>query len=257
MKNRLKNIIEAKGSALGSFFAVSTPQILEDLGSTGLDFVIIDCEHGSYDTMPMSDMIQAACASGLVPVVRIADLTHGAMQRALDNGAEGIIIPCLRTLEEFRRVAELGKFPPLGNRGFIKGRGSRFGNADWALGSLESYMENSNEHVLLLPQCETEEALEHIEEIVQIPGIDGIFIGPFDLSIGMGIPAQFDAPAFTAALDRILKACKNAGKLCMTFTTSPKQAKESLAQGFDAVANDLDSVVFARAYKDMVDSIRG
>ena len=256
MKNRLREIIESKGSALGSFFGISTPQILEDISCAGLDFVIIDCEHGSYDTMPMSDMIRAADASGMVPVVRIADLTHGAMQRALDNGAEGIIIPCLRTVEEFRRVPELGKFPPLGNRGFIKGRGSCFGSAKWAAGSLGSYMENSNEHVLLLPQCETEEALEHIEEIVQIPGIDGIFIGPFDLSIGMGIPAQFDSPAFTAAVDRILNACKRAGKLCMTFTTSAEDARAELARGFDAVANDIDSTVFAEAYRKMVDRIR-
>lgn len=256
MKNRLRSIIESKGNAVGSFFGISTPQILEALSGAGLDFAVIDCEHGSYDTMPMSDMIRAADAAGMVPVVRIADLTHGAMQRALDNGAEGIIIPCLRSLEEFRRAAELCKFPPLGNRGFIKGRGSRFGHADWAAGSLDAYMENSNERVLLLPQCETMEALEHIEEIVRIPGIDGIFIGPFDLSIGMGIPGQFHSPAFTGAMSRILRACKDAGRLCMTFSTSAEDAKEYLAQGYDAVANGIDSAVFADAYQKMTGAIR-
>lgn len=82
--------------------------------------------------MPMSDLIQAAESKGLSLLVRIADITHKEMQRALDNGAEGIIIPCLKSMDDFRKVVDLGKFAPLGNRGFIKGRGSGFGNELWS-----------------------------------------------------------------------------------------------------------------------------
>ncbi|MBR0373928.1 MAG: hypothetical protein IJH91_05330 [Mogibacterium sp.] len=254
--NKLKAAIAAKGSVVGTFLTVSTPSIVETLGYTGLDFVIIDTEHGPYDTMPMSDMIRAADSKGLSPVVRVGDVTHKEIQRALDNGAEGIIVPCLRDVDDFRRLVDLGKFAPVGNRGFIKGRGSAFGNEPWARGTLTEYMENSNEKVLLLPQCETAEALEHIEEIVESPGIDGIFIGPFDLSICMGIPAEFDRPEFQAAMGRVLQACKRAGKLCMTYTNTPEEARRYLAQGFDAVANNLDSVLYADMYRVMVDEIR-
>lgn len=257
MLNKIKQAIADNGYALGTFLGVANPSIVEILGYTGLDFAVIDTEHGPYDTMPMSDLIQAASAKGMSPVVRVADVTHKEIQRAVDNGAEGIIVPCLRSIEDFRKVVDLGKFAPVGNRGFIKGRGSGFGCEPWASGSLEDYMQNSNEKVLLLPQCETIEALESIEEIVRIEGIDGIFIGPFDLSIAMGIPAQFEAPEFTAAVGRILKACKDAGKLCMTFTTSTAEARAYIEQGFDAVANSIDAMVIAEAYSRMVAEIRG
>jgi len=257
MLNKLKKAISEKGNAVGTFLGVSTPSIVEILGYTGLDFVIIDTEHGPYDTMPVSDLIRASDGSGMAPVVRVADVTHKEIQRAVDNGAEGIIIPCLRKADDFRKAVELCKFPPLGNRGYIKARGSGFGNEEWAEGSLEEYMHNSNEKVLLLPQCETREALEDIEEIVNIKGIDGIFIGPFDLSISMGIPGQFDAPQFRQAIDRVLTACKEAEKLCMIFASTVDETKRYMGQGFDAIANSIDTIMFKKVYTEMMKNIRG
>ena len=257
MLNKLRGAIKENGNAVGTFLGVSTPSIVEILGYTGMDFVVIDTEHGPYDTMPVSDLIKAAEDRGMSPVVRIADVTHKEIQRAVDNGAEGIIIPCLKNTDDFRKAVELCKFPPLGSRGFIKARGSGFGNEDWAEGTLEEYMHNSNEKVLLLPQCETREALENIEKIVNIEGVDGIFIGPFDLSISMGIPGQFDAPEFLQAIDRILNACKEAGRLCMIFTSCVEEAREYMDQGFDAVANSIDTIMFKKIYTEMMEAIRG
>ena len=112
-------------------------------------------------------------------------------------------------------------------------------------------------NITILPQCETREALENIEAIVNIDGIDGIFIGPFDLSISMGIPGQFDAPQFRRAVSRVLNTCKEAGKLCMIFTSSVEEAKAYMDQGFDAVANSIDTIMFRDIYKEMVKTIRG
>lgn len=256
MLNKLRKAIAEKRNAIGTFIGLSTPAIVELLGYTGMDFIIVDTEHGPYDTMPASDLIRAADSRGMSPIVRIADVTHKEIQRAVDNGAEGIIIPCLRRKEDFVKAVDLCKYPPLGSRGFIKGRGCGFGNEDWASGSLEDYMRNSNEKVLLLPQCETREALDDIEEIVGIDGIDGIFIGPYDLSISMGIPGQFDAPVFRQAISRVLQACKEAGKLCMIYTNNAEEAKAYLQTGFDAVANSMDSVMFKKVYQEMTDAIR-
>ena len=257
MLNRLKELIAEKGNAIGTFLGVTTVPIMECLGYTGLDFVIIDTEHGPYDTETMSDLIKAAELGGMAPVVRIADGTHKEIQRAVDNGAQGIIVPCLRSVEDFKKAVDLAKFAPIGNRGFIKARGSGFGNESWASGSLTEYMENSNERVLMLPQCETKEALDNIEEIVAIEGLDGIFIGPFDLSICMGIPAQFDHPDFIAALERVKKACKDAGKLCLIFSGSTADCRKYLAEGYDGVAANIDTVVFTEAYRKVVSDIRG
>ena len=256
MLNKLRKAIAEKGNAVGTFIGLSTPAIVELLGYTGMDFIIVDTEHGPYDTMPASDLIRAAVSRGMSPVVRIADVTHKEIQRAVDNGAEGIIIPCLKRKEDFIKAVDLCKYPPLGSRGFIKGRGCGFGNEDWANGSLEDYMRYSNEKVLLLPQCETREALDDIEEIVGIEGIDGIFIGPYDLSISMGIPGQFDAPLFRQAISRVLQACKGSGKLCMIYTNNTEEAKAYLKMGFDAVANSMDSVMFKKVYQEMADAIR-
>ena len=257
MLNHLKHSIKEKGNAVGTFLGVTNVPEMEILGYTGLDFVIIDTEHGPYDTMQMSDLIKSADLAGLAPIVRIADVTHKEIQRAVDNGAQGLIVPCLNTVDEFKKVVELAKYAPIGKRGFIKARGCGFGNEEWASGSLTEYMENSNERLLVLPQCETAEALECIEEIVSINGLDGIFIGPFDLSISMGIPAQFSDPRFQAALERIFRACKYAGKLCMIFTNNPEESRKYLAAGYDAVANSIDSIVYAEAYRNIIKAIRG
>lgn len=256
MLNLLREKIQMKGNAIGTFLGVTNVPLMECLGYTGLDFVIIDTEHGPYDTQPMSDLIKSAELGGMAPIVRIADVTHKEIQRAVDNGAQGIIVPCLRSVDDFKKAVELCKFAPIGNRGFIKARGSGFGNEPWAAVSLEEYMKNSNERVLMLPQCETKEALDHIEEIVQIDGLDGIFIGPFDLSISMGIPAKFDHPDFKKAIERIMKACKDAGKLCMIYANNTGETKEYMNKGVDAVANSIDTIIFTEAYRTIVNQIR-
>jgi len=256
MLNRLKEIMQEKGNAIGTFLGIANAPLVECLGYTGLDFVLIDTEHGPYDTQPMSDLIKAAELGGMAPIVRIADVTHKEIQRAVDNGAQGIIVPCLRTVEDFKKAVDLAKFAPVGNRGFIKARGCGFGNEAWAKGTMEEYMKNSNERALMLPQCETVEALEHIEEIVQIEGLDGIFIGPFDLSIAMGIPAQFNHPDFQAAVERVFEACKKAGKLCMILGNTVEESKNYLERGFDAVAYSMDAYIITEVFRTAVDQIR-
>ncbi|MBQ6260563.1 MAG: hypothetical protein IJK59_04875 [Firmicutes bacterium] len=255
--NRLRNMFEKKEGAVGTFFSGGNMSFMECLGFSGLDFVIIDCEHGPFDTETMMDLIRAAELRGLVPMVRIANVDHKEIQRAADCGAQGIIVPCLRDVPDFRRLVDLAKFTPLGNRGFIKGRGAGFGCADWAdTKSLEEYFENSNDRLIVMPQCETREALENIEEIAAIPGIDGIFIGPFDLSTAMGIAGRFDLPEFKAAEKRVFEACRAAGKICYTFSTSAEKTAAYLKEGYDGVACSQDYIIFTEAYRALNADIR-
>ncbi|MBQ2096369.1 MAG: hypothetical protein II474_10735, partial [Firmicutes bacterium] len=158
--NKLRDLYRAGKPAVGTFFSAGNASMMECLGYVGLDFVVIDTEHGPFDTMDMQELIRAAESGGLAPVVRIADVTHKEIQRAADCGAQGIIVPCLRNLDDFKKAADLAKFAPAGNRGFIKGRGAGFGYAEWTKGPLEQYYERSNEKLMLIPQCETKEALE-------------------------------------------------------------------------------------------------
>lgn len=254
--NRLRKLYADGVPAVGTFFGIGDMSVVEALGYTGLDFIVIDTEHGPFDTETAMNLIRACESVGLVPVVRIADVTHKEIQRMADCGAQALIVPCLRSVEDFRKCVDLAKFAPVGNRGFIKGRGAGFGYADWADVPLEQFMANANERLMLIPQCETVEALEHIEEITVLEGIDGIFIGPFDLSITMGIPGQFDHPAFIAAVNRIQAACRAAGKPVYIYTTDTAGSRDYIARGFDGVAESITSLVLAEAYKKLVKAIK-
>ncbi len=253
--NRLRDMAKEGKPAIGTFFGSGNMSMMECLGYTGLDWVIIDTEHGPFDTESMMNLIRVAESVDLVPVVRIADVTHKEIQRAADCGAQGLIIPCLRDIEDFKKAVDLAKFAPMGNRGFIKGRGTGFGNLEWAKCGLEEYYANSNERLMLIPQCETVEALENIEKIVAIDGIDGIFIGPFDLSTTMGMAGQFTNPEFIAAKERVLNACKAVNKPCYILSLTEDEAASLIKEGYAGVAHNLDFNIFVKAYKDIVRNV--
>ena len=256
MDNLVKNKLEKGQKILGTFFSMGNPSAMECLGYTGMDFAIIDTEHGPFDTESAMGLVRAAESVGLSPFVRIADVSHKEIQRAADMGVQGLIVPCLRSLDDMKRLVDLAKFAPVGNRGFIKGRGSGFGYQDWASGSVAEFMAASNDRLLVLPQCETKECYEQIEQVLAIDGIDGVFIGPFDLSISLGMPGDFENPCFKSAVNNILAACKKAGKYALIFSTDTKQARDYLNQGFDGVAHSIDFTVYTQAYKSIVADIR-
>lgn len=126
--NRLRELFQSGKGAVGTFVSMGNESVVECLGYTGLDFVIIDTEHGPFDTETMMQLIRAAERVGLVPVVRIANVNHKEIQRAADCGAQGLIVPCLRDIKDFQKTVALAKYAPIGQRGFIKGRGTGFGN---------------------------------------------------------------------------------------------------------------------------------
>ncbi len=242
---------------LGTFLAFESAAVAECVGNTGVDYVIIDMEHSALDKSICTDLVRAAELAGTVPFVRISDVAHGDIQKAVDAGALGIIAPCLRTADEVKRLVDYAKFTPIGQRGFGPVRSDL-----WTKGMSEKlgvagYMEYCNQRLLVLPQCETKEFLENIEDILCLEGVDGVFVGPFDLSISLGVPAQFDAPVFTAAIERILKACKAAGKFAFAFGGNTEVCKQRLAQGFDSVACGVDAILLTHAYRQMVAEMKG
>lgn len=256
MENLAKGKLAEGEKLLGTFFSMGNPSEMECLGYAGMDFAIIDTEHGPFDTESAMGLVRAAESVGLSPFIRIADVSHKEVQRAVDMGVHGLIAPCLRSLDDMKKLVSLAKFPPLGNRGYIRGRGCGYGYQPWASGSVSDYMAASNDRLLVLPQCETRECYEQIEQVLAIDGIDGIFIGPFDLSISLDMPGDFDNPKFRDSVSRVLEACKKAGKFSFIFSTTVEQAQEYLRQGFDGVAHGLDYVIFTEAYKSELAKIR-
>ena len=248
MKNILKEKLENGGKAVGTFFETGISSAVECLGIAGLDFLIIDTEHGPFSTESTADFIRAAELRKISPFVRVKDSSRSSILRMLDIGAQALIIPCIYTVEEVEQIIEYGKYSPKGSRGFFYGRAASYGY-DVAAEDIMTYFEACNRKTMLLPQCETSGALENIEKIVSLDGVDGIFIGPYDLSIGMGIPGSFNDPLFIKAVSRVLKACIDAGKYSFIFAADTKTAKKYLDDGFTGAAVGTDVNIYINAYR--------
>ena len=241
-------------NVLGTFFELGSEEVVEALGYTGLDFIIVDTEHGPYNTESTARFTRAAEVVGLTTMVRVSDISRPSILRNLDIGAKGLIVPCVETVDEVKKLVEWAKYTPVGKRGYFKARSAGYGEKDFAK-NLDEYFNTCNRETLLIPQCETIGCLESIEEIMSMDGVDGIFVGPFDLSIGMGIPAQFENPRFKAALNRILKAAKDNNKYAFIFSPDSDSAKNMFKMGYQGVAVNMDAGFLMGAVKSAVKEI--
>ena len=255
--NRIREKFLNHELSVGTFTQLSSTVAVECLGRTGLDYVLIDTEHSAVGIEFLSSAITAADAAGIVPLVRINDITRSKVLQPLDYGAQGLIVPAVETVDQVRRLVEYAKFPPVGNRGFCPTRDGGYGYDEISMQGTEAYFAHANRETLLIPQCETVGCLEHIEEITAMDGVDGIFVGPFDLSIALGRPMAFDCDEMRAALDCILNACHKNNKMAFIFCGDAQAAKTRAAQGFDSVTAGLDIMALVDSYRAMVQDIRG
>lgn len=255
MKNNVIAKLQSGENVFGTFVWSSSVTVMECLGYSGLDYVIIDSEHSPLDTEGAVNMIRAAKLHNLTPFVRVKDATRPSILKMLDSGAEALVIPCLKTVEEVRQVVEYGKYQPLGQRGFAQSREAGYGYEDYAK-DLTGYFAVSNAETMLLPMCETAEFLENLEEIVKIEGVDGIFVGPYDLSVGLGAPGVFDTRAFKDALVHIANVCKRNGKYTFIFSNSPATALEHLAMGYQSAALGTDVQMLIEAYRSSLNHVK-
>lgn len=255
MANKLKEKILMGEPVVGTVAQLGGGTSIECLGLAGLDFVVIDTEHGPFSVQDTMDYIRAAEASGITAVVRVPDYTRPSLHRMINCGAKGIIIPCMENMNEIQLLVEQGRLSPRGKHCFPYARNS--GWAQHSAGRLKEFYEEVNEDVLLIPQCETVGLLNHIEEVMQVKDIDGIFLGPYDLSTDMGISGQFNDQRFLEARARILKACKDTGKPAISFSPDIAAAKKNLADGFAGVAISIDAVEFIKTFKSLVKEIKG
>lgn len=257
MKNLVREKMLRGETTVGSFMEIGSATAAECLALAGFDYIIIDTEHGPFNPQSALEFIRAARLYGTSPFVRVPEISRAAILKALDIGAQGLIIPQLNSVAEAEAVVRWGKYSPLGERGVSSSAGSGFWYEEYAQQGLPHYFEVSNRESMLIPQCETLGCLEHLEEIVALPGIDGIFVGPFDLSTAMGIPGEFDRPEFQAALRRIQAVCRAAGKPSLIFAGSLDAARADLALGYDSITYGLDAFLLVDAGKAAVRAIRG
>ena len=255
MENRFLEKLRRGEKPLGSFSELCSPYSIECMALGGMDYAVIDMEHGPATLADAAAGIRAAEARGMTPFVRLGSLTREAVLRPLDLGVRGLIAPCVESLEDVQRLVEYAKYPPLGARGVALGRASGWGTESWVT-DLASYFAACNSAQLLIPQCETLGCLSQIQSIVALEGVAGIFIGPYDLSAAMGIPGQLGLPAFQGAVRHVLDCCHEAGKFCMIYTETAEDAASYLDMGMDSVALGMDPILYIRMYRQLVAAVR-
>lgn len=257
MKNLLLEKLQKNEKTLGTFHELLSPAAVECLAYGGYDYVVIDTEHGPGDVETTLQCIRAAKGQNLTPLVRVKDSSRNSILKMFDVGAMGLIIPNLRSVEEAKEIISHGKYFPVGERGVAPTAGSNFWSKDYAKQGMDHYFSTCNREQLLIPQCETVGCLENLEEIVSLDGIDGIFVGPYDLSTAMGIPGQFDKPEFKAAIQKILDTCKKYNKFSFIYAGTVEAARHNFELGYQSVTLGMDAISLIEASKQTVQKCLG
>jgi 4-hydroxy-2-oxoheptanedioate aldolase len=206
---------------------VSDPWLVELAGWTGFDVIWLDMEHRNFDYGMIDPMSLACRATSIDLMVRVLKTGYSAPMRALEFGANGLMIPHVRSVAEAREWVEWTRFPPLGKRGF-DGAGV---DASYSLAEPVEYMCHANRETFLLLQIEDKEALDCVEEIAAVEGVDMLFIGTCDLSISLGVPMQTEHTIVRKAIERCARAAENAGKWWGLPTENSRIAQEMLDMG--------------------------
>ncbi|KAL3458590.1 Pyruvate/Phosphoenolpyruvate kinase-like domain-containing protein [Aspergillus heterothallicus] len=233
---RLLNALRTNAKPIMTFLGLPSFRTAQIVAQTGVDCVIIDCEHGHISDDAMHSATAAIAALGVSPLVRIR-MTHGDLiKRALDAGAHGIVVPQVNTADEARSVVADAKFPPQGRRG----QGSAFPAIAHDV-DIPTYMRAANETLITCLQIETRAGVENIDAICAVPGVDMIFIGPNDLALSLlgYVPARGDEPEFVGAIETIVEAARRHGKWVSRLSNDGASCREHL-KVFDTVAMSYD-----------------
>ncbi len=238
-KNLTKEKILAGETAYGVFVNVSNPSIVEIVGHLGFDFALIDAEHGPMGLESCEQMIRAADAVNITPLVRIAMNIQQNILRFLDMGALGVQLPLLNTRADVENVVRSVKYRPEGRRGLAGVRANNWGLS----GPLGEYVQEANRETLVVAQIETLEAVENLKEILTVPDIDVIFIGPNDLSQAMGYPGQMKHPEVQKLIDRLVQEIHAVGKATGTVAYDADTLKLRKEQGFKFIVYNVVAMI--------------
>jgi len=223
----------------------------EIVGAAGFDWVLIDLEHGAGTEKDALHQLQALECGTAGVVVRVESGVRQRIQRVLDYGAEGVMVPRVDRPDQAREAAAALRYPPVGSRGVARMvRASGFGR------DFDRYCRETQEKILGVIQVETEECLKHLDEITAIDGADVLFVGPADLSMALGIPGQFDHPRYVEAVRLTAAAAGRSGKAAGVLLYSPEQLQAYHALGFRLIACGADSAFIATGAQRMVEALR-
>lgn len=239
---------------IGSWINTASPVVAEIMSASGFDYLVVDAEHAAVDIRDAQQLFQAIKAGNpnCIPMVRMPGNMYQDTKRYLDAGAMGVIAPLITTKEEAELLVSSSKYPPQGKRGVGYGRSHGYGFA------FDEYMKTANEETFVCVQIEDILAVENIDEIFSVEGINAAFIGPYDLSASMGITAQFDHPEYEKAVQTILQKCKEYKIMAGIHVVQPDpgEVKRRVNEGFTMIAYSLDITMIGNACREGVKTIK-
>ena len=225
-RNTVKERLARGEATLGCFLGLGSPTLAELFAQAGFDWLVIETEHNALDTAEIQTMLMAMNGTDAVPLVRVPSSDHVAIQRALDVGAMGVVVPLVRSAAEVEAVVRATRYPPVGRRSFGPLRASRYGldNA--------SYLAEADDNMLVVVILETLEAVAELDEIARVDGLDGIWLGLFDLCLAMGLdPLQLPHPEIDEVIARALAAGREANVAIGQNAFTKPMLRERLDEG--------------------------
>jgi 2-keto-3-deoxy-L-rhamnonate aldolase RhmA len=238
------------GAMVFEFF---TPGIAQVLKLAGCDYVIYDMEHAGFSI----EQLKAQCAHcrgiGVAPMVRVPRSEYHFLARALDVGAQGVMVPMVESAEQARAIAEATHYPPVGRRGAAFG----FAHDDYEPGDPAAKMKTADARNLVIAQIETERGLEAVEEIAAVAGIDCLWLGHFDLTNFLGIPGQFEHPRYLAAVERIVAAGRRHKKVLGFMAADASLAQQYRKHGFNMIAAGTDQGILMAGVRSILSPVAG
>ncbi len=247
----LKALWKAGGRSFGTWITFTDPAVAAFIAGMGFDFVVVDGEHSPFNPETLRSLILTLTEGGVVPLVRVRSLDEGLVKQVLDWGAEGVVFPFIRTAEEARRAVAACRYPPLGIRGFSPREASHF----WK--DLDRYVATANERIVTVVQVEHIDAVKSIEAILQVPGIDGLLIGPADLSFSLGVPLEQNHPIVQEAINHAIRMANLARvPIGMAWYDTAEGYADYIARGLDWVLLGDDSYFMTTGGTALLEGVR-
>lgn len=245
--NKLKRVEEIRqklingGNSIGSWMQIPHASIAEIMGQSGYDWIAVDMEHGAISVHQLPDIFRALELGDTLPLARLAQGSSKDCKQALDAGAGGLIIPMVESAKQLQKVVNAAMWPPSGSRGVAFSRANLFGK------NFEKYIEEAQKP-LLIAMIEHINALDELDDILKVPGLDAILIGPYDLSASMGLTAKFEEQDFLDTMQAIKIKADKAQVPCGVHVVQPDESelKKKLGDGYRFIAYSIDAVVLEK-----------
>jgi 2-dehydro-3-deoxyglucarate aldolase len=234
---------------LGTMLTMPLASVAEILSDAGFDWLFVDGEHGPLATADILGILQAV-GDRTPCLVRVPAAGEVAIKQVLDLGADGIIVPQVSSAAEAAQIVQWARYSPAGSRGVGLARAHGYGRR------FQEYIETANDRTVVVVQAEHIRAVENIEAIVQVPGVDAVLLGPYDLSASMGKIGQIDDPAVVAAIERITTVCRAAKKPLGCFGVSAASVQQFMQQGYTLVTAGVDTLFLAQAAGQMLKAVQ-